>query len=540
MSNEIDVPVFIAGGGPVGMTLALFLAHYGVKSMLVERNPTTTRHPKMDITNGRSMELFRRIGIVEKLRDVGVPRENPFDVTWFTSLSGYELHRFCYPSPAEAARIIARENDGTRAREAPLRVSQIVIEPVLKQAIDAEPLVSVHFNTAFERVLSQDADGLVVEIVDQSNGEKRAVRCAYLVGCDGGGSRVRRQFGIDLDGEMAVAGAYMVHFRSEARDILQRGGISWHLQTGSGTIIAQNDHDTWTLQRWLLPGDDPDSMKPETVLEEWVGRSFPYEILQANPWKAHFVVAERYCDARVLLAGDSAHQFIPTGGYGMNSGVADAAGLSWMLAALVQGWGGEQLIAAHDAERRPTAWHHLEAARRHMGVRIQIGGIYASAGDLEAEGADAEARRADTAAKIAALGNAENESWGVEMGYRYDDSPLVVHEPGAPAIDPLHYRPNTWPGARLPHVFVSDGVSVHDLLGRFFTLLVLDDADTEIFEAAAKGLGIPLAVVRLKRPELRTIYDRGFILVRPDQHVAWRGDALPTDAASVLAKAVGR
>jgi 2-polyprenyl-6-methoxyphenol hydroxylase-like FAD-dependent oxidoreductase len=538
MLSEIQVPVLIAGGGPVGMTLALFLARYGVRSMLIERNPSTTRHPKMDLTNGRSMELFRQLGLVEKMRDAGVPRTSPFDVTWFTSLAGYELHRFRYPSAAEMEEIIARDNDGRHPREAPLRVSQIVIEPVLKQALDAEPLVEVHFNTAFERIIARNDDGLTVEICDQVTGQTQAVHCAYLAGCDGGGSRVRRQLGIDLDGEMAVAGAYMVHFRSDARELLQRGGISWHLQTGAGTIIAQNDKDIWTLQRWLMPGDDPAMMTPERVLEEWAGCSFPYEILQANPWTANFVVAQRYIDGRVVLAGDSAHQFVPTGGYGMNSGVADAAGLAWMLAALVQGWGGANLLPAYDAERRPTAWNHLNAARRHMGVRIQIGQVYAEAGNLEAEGCDA--RRAKVGAQIAALGNAENESWGVELGYRYDESPLIAKEPDAPEIDPLTYRPNTWPGARLPHVFLRDSVSVHDLLGTFFTLLVLDDTDTASFEAAAKTLEVPLKVISLNRPDLRMIYERNFVLVRPDQHVAWRSDILPPNPAGILAKAVGR
>ncbi len=543
MTTKKDTPVFIAGGGPVGMTTALFLARYGVRSILVEQNQTTTRHPKMDLTNGRAMELFRNAGIVDTLRKVGVPQENPFDITWFTSLGGYELHRFKYPSAAEKTEIIARENDGTHTREAGMRVSQIIIEPVLKDAIDAEPLVDVRFNTSFERIVSQDADGVTVEIKDKATGKTEIVTCSYLAACDGGRSKVREGLGIKLDGDMAVAGAFMVHFKSQARDILQRGGISWHLQTGAGTIICQDDKEIWTLQRWLLPGEDPSAMDPSTILQEWAGCEFEHEVLQANPWTANFVVAEKYNKGRALLAGDSAHQFIPTGGYGMNSGIADAASLSWILAALVQGWGGTKLLEAYDAERRPTAWFHLEAARRHMGVRIEIGGAYAETaakGDLEGQGPESEALRAELASKIEALGNAENESWGVEWGYRYDESPIVAHEPGAPEIDPLHFHPNTWPGGRLPHVFVEDGVSVHDLMGTFFTMLMVDDGDASAFEAAARDLGVPLKVVPLKRPDLKPIYERNYVLVRPDHHVAWRGDTLPSDATSVLRLAVGR
>lgn len=283
MSEDITTPVLIAGGGPVGMTLALELARYGVRSVLVERNPSTTSHPKMDLTNGRSMELFHRLGLAEKLRDVGVPRDNCFDISWITTLAGHELHRFTYPSANGARAEIAERNDGSQASQPPLRVSQIVIEPVLKTAIDANPLIDVRFGTAFEKLIEQDDDGVTSQ-VRGADGIVTRVRSRFLAGCDGGGSAVRRDLGIELEGDFNVASAYMVHFRSTARDILQRWGIAWHYQSGIGTLIAQNDKDTWTLQRWILPGMDPAAMHPEQVLEEWVGTKFEYEILQANPW----------------------------------------------------------------------------------------------------------------------------------------------------------------------------------------------------------------------------------------------------------------
>ncbi|MCP5380062.1 MAG: FAD-dependent monooxygenase [Novosphingobium sp.] len=534
-----NIPVLIAGGGPVGMTLALNLARYGVRSMLVERNPTTTRHPKMDLTNGRSMELFHRLGIDEQLRDAGVPRENAFDILWVTNMVGHALHRFHYPSADEKTQIIRRENDGSQGAQAPLRVSQVEIEPVLKRAIDENPLVDVRFNYRFDEFISNGPDGVVARIVHSETGEAGEVSCRFLAGCDGGGSRVRRRLGINLAGEENVAGAYMVHFRTDDRELLQRWGPVYHLQNGGGTIIAQNDHDIFTLQAWLLPGMNPDDMTPEGVLEGWIGTKFEYEILQANPWFAHFVVAERYREQSTLLAGDAAHQYIPTGGYGMNSGIADAAGLAWVLAARLQGWGGDRLLDAYDAERRNTAWWHLEASRRHMGVRIRISELYAEAGDLLDEGPAGDARRAELAARIAELGNAENESWGVEYGYRYDQSPAIAHEAGAPAVDPLIYRGNTWPGARLPHVFLSDGESIHDRLGLFFTLVVLDDTDTTAIEEAAGALAMPLEVLRLDRPDLRSIYERNLILVRPDQHVAWRGDSPPDDCRKLLSLVCG-
>ena len=303
-------------------------------------------------------------------------------------------------------------------------------------------------------------------------------------------------------------------------------------------VIAQDDKEIYTLQAWLIPGLDIDKMPPGQVLERWVGTGFPYEILQANPWYANFVVAKRYRVGRVLLAGDSAHQFIPTGGYGMNSGVADAAGLSWVLAANIQGWGGDGLLDAYDSERRPTAWWHLEASRRHMGVRMQIGQLYAEAGNID--GADDGAKRAGLGQTIQSIGNAENESWGVELGYRYDDSPCIAAELNPRAIDPLPYVPSTVPGARLPHVFLSDGVSIHDKLGHYFTLLAIDVVDVDLVTRAATKLGIPMSVVQLRRPDLLSIYSRKYLLIRPDQHIAWRGDELPSDMHDILLRSTGR
>jgi 2-polyprenyl-6-methoxyphenol hydroxylase-like FAD-dependent oxidoreductase len=195
------VQVLIAGGGPVGMTLACELAQRGVTAMLVERNVQTTRHPKMDITNARTMELFRRLGLVEALRRVAVPEANNFDVSWITSLSGHELHRFCYPSVIEWRRMIREHNDGSMPGEAPMRVSQVEIEPVLQQALRATT-VDARWGIALED-LSQDSEA-VTATLRADDGTVERVCCDYLVGCDGGASRVRNCLGIRLEGKARV------------------------------------------------------------------------------------------------------------------------------------------------------------------------------------------------------------------------------------------------------------------------------------------------------------------------------------------------
>ena len=184
-----DVQVLIAGGGPVGLTLARDLARRDITCMLVERNLSTTRHPKMDITNARSMELFRRLALADQLRAAAVPESSNFDVSWITSLSGYELHRFRYPSVTEWRQLIRDTNDGSRPGEPPMRVSQVEIEPVLQRGIKAEPRVEARWGVAFED-LSQDAEA-VTATLRSADGQTEQVRCSYVIGCDGGQSRVR-------------------------------------------------------------------------------------------------------------------------------------------------------------------------------------------------------------------------------------------------------------------------------------------------------------------------------------------------------------
>jgi 2-polyprenyl-6-methoxyphenol hydroxylase-like FAD-dependent oxidoreductase len=500
--------VLIAGGGPVGMTLARTLSSFGVRCLLVERNPTTTRHPKMDITNGSSMELFRRLGVAGKLRAVAVPEENNFDISWITSLApesgGRELHRFRYPSVVEKRAEILALNDGTQPREPAMRVSQVVIEPVLRDAIlpngQKSPLIDARWGTAFED-FQQDAHGVTATLRVMETGATETVRCDFLAGCDGGSSTVRDGLGIGLEGRAQVAHRFMVHFRSDARDILQAFGIAWHYQRATGTIIAQDDKEIWTLQTRLPPASDPATIDPHKLLDDFAGTSFPREILVANPWFTHLLLADRYQAGRVFLAGDAAHQYIPTGGYGMNTGIGDAVDLGWKLAATVRGFAGPGLLDSYEKERRPVGYRNRIASERHTGVRLKIAELYQNERDPDSLG------RA-----IAALGNAENESWGIEFGYRYD---------GVEG-DPVVYRPTTAPGARLPSTFLADGSALYDRLGPWFTLLRFGDADPSPLIDSAP---VPLETVIVDDPAITPIYEAKLVLVRPETHVAWRGNA---------------
>jgi 2-polyprenyl-6-methoxyphenol hydroxylase-like FAD-dependent oxidoreductase len=532
----ISVPVLVVGGGPVGLMTALDLQSRGVRVLLVERNPTTTRHPKMDITNGRSLEHFRRLGIAERIRDVAVPRSHPMDVSWTTKLNEWELVRFRYPDVDTARELMWNRNDGTQPVEPNMRLSQVLLEPELVRLLQACPLVDLRFGWTLTG-FTQDAAGVSASIAETFSGNAEQVRCQLLAGCDGGGSIVREHLGIRCHGRYNVARFFMAHFRSTHRELLQKFGIAWHYQSPvSGTLIAQDDEQIWTLHEPISP-ESEQNIDPIRLVHNSLGGEFPLEILQANGWSPHLVAAESYGQGRVWMAGDAVHQFIPTGGYGMNSGICDAADLAWKFTAVLQGWGGPRLLQSIDAERRPVAFENRDASERHMGVRIRISEQYDPViHESSAAGAAARSRLANV---IQEYGNAENEALGIEIGYRYRDSPIICHESNEPRWDLCSYIPSTWPGVRAPHVFLEDGTPIFERFSSGFTLLRFRDADVSALERAALLRGVPMWTVDIRDRRATELYERALVLVRPDQHVAWRGDKAPGDSLSVIDRVRG-
>ncbi len=535
-----ETAVLIAGGGPIGLTLGLELSARGVPCVVVERNATTTSYPKMDLTNSRSMELYGRLGLSERIRDAAVPRDNDFDVAWITGLGGHELHRFRYPSQIAMRERIRARNDGSMPAEPAVRMSQIELEPVLKRALEAHDIASVRFGWAFES-LRQDADGVTCLVRECATGEARTVRCRYLVGCDGGGSTVRNALGIRLEGTAGVRQSYMIHFRSRAHDLLRWRGGAWHYQSGRGTLIAQDDDQYWTLQLRVRTGVDPSTLDPRAAMRDCFGADIEADILLANAWTAHLLVADKYRDGRVFLAGDAAHQFVPTGGYGMNTGVGDAVDLGWKLAATIRDNAGSQLLESYEIERRPVALRNREASRANVMVRFAILERFDAAGDIESDTPEAADNRGRLAANIRDLGNLENEQWGTEYGFVYADSPVTAREAGAPPpFDAGVNTPTTYPGARLPSVVLPDGEALYAKLHSGFTLIAFGAVDVGDIEPVAAAHEMSLRLLRLPDDDLARIYERKLVLVRPDHHVAWRGDAAPASWLALVDLVLGR
>ena len=533
----MDTQVLIVGAGPVGLTLAVDLGRRGVRCTIIEQKPAPAKLPKMERCNARTMEIYRRMGIVEKVRAAGLPAHCPMDVFIVTSLIEPPLLHLPYPSVAEARAQIAAKNDGTLPLEPYQLISQYTLEPLLKAIAETLPAVTVRYGCAFEAFV-QSSDAVTADVTN-ADGTAARIKARYLVGCDGGASAVRRQLGIKLAGDASLMQFRQALFRCD--DLYERipigKGRHYHVADGRATfLIVQDDTRHFSLHATVENDADMAAM-----FEKTVAMPVDYEMLYVGQWKQNLLLADRYGAGRAFLAGDAVHLVIPTGGLGMNSGVGDAIDLAWKLAAVLQGWGGPGLLASYEIERRQVGERNVAASGfAARGRRAWRGEYRPCIRDNTPEGAAARALLARVADREQ---RKSNEMIGAELGYRYVDSPIIAPEPGeGPAHDVFDYAPTTWPGARLPHVWLKDGTALHDRLGDGYTLLRLNGAraGTAALERALRATGAPLAVLDIDDETARAIYARDLLLVRPDLHVAWRGDQTPEEPERLAAIVTGR
>ncbi|HEY7655801.1 MAG TPA: FAD-dependent monooxygenase [Burkholderiales bacterium] len=536
MTPLIDTQVLIVGAGPVGLTLALDLGQRGVRCTLIERNETSIQLPKMERCNARTMEIYRRLGIAEEIRDAGLPRTAPMDVFLAASMSGPPLVRLPYPSVAGAKAEIAAHNDG-RPLEPYQLISQYTLEPLLRSIVEALPTVAVRFGCELLS-FTQDA-GSVSARVGTAGGEE-TIRAEYLVGCDGGSSTVRKALGIRLQGQGNIRELRQALFHCP--DLYERismgKGRHYHIAEGPlfPFIILQDSTRHWTLH--AAAASDAEMAE---IFRKALDMPIEFEMLSVNQWTQHLLCAERYGEGRVFVAGDAAHLVIPTGGLGMNTGVGDAIDLSWKLAATLAGWGGPHLLASYETERRPIGLRNVKASGAAMSGRLSWRAVWRP--DMRKDSPEYAAIRAEMARRFDVEQRKVTEILGIEAGYRYAGSPLVWPEAGdSPDPDNPRYVPTTWPGARLPHVWLDDGTALHDRLGGGYTLLRLGGTRAEVssLEQALRALGAPLEVLDIPDRAVREIAGFDLLLVRPDLHVAWRANRPEDDAGTIAAIATGR
>jgi 2-polyprenyl-6-methoxyphenol hydroxylase-like FAD-dependent oxidoreductase len=438
----------------------------------------------------------------------------------------------------------------TRLTPEPLhRGNQIYIEAALKSHLEGLPGVEVRFGwrlAAFE----QDDGGVAATIVEVETGREEIVRAAYLAGCDGGQSLVRRTLGIGYEGKGGDEVDFMmgrmlaVHYRAPAMYELMKSAPPWQYQSmnpdGRASIIALDGAGSFLTHAKMPPGGRPDDATVKRFIRDIVGHDIPLEIISAKPWTAGLsLLAECYHDRRVALVGDAVHLFTPTGGFGMNTGNEDAANLGWKLAACHHGWGGAGLLASYETERRPIGRRNLAQsyAFAHQKSHLRV------PGGIEDATPRGERIRAALGAEMVKLLSEEFLSIGIQLGARYDGSPIIAGDGSEPPPDrPFVYVPSACPGGRAPHAWLGDGSALFDHFGPGFTLLALgvDRADRHPLEQAAADRGVPLRRFDAPVPAVRDTYEADFVLIRPDQHVAWRGNARLADAGSVIDRVTGR
>jgi 2-polyprenyl-6-methoxyphenol hydroxylase-like FAD-dependent oxidoreductase len=527
----------IVGGGPTGLTLANDLGLRGIRCMLIDQKPEPQFLPKMERCNARTMEIYRRMGLVDKVRAAGLRAYAPMDVFIVFDCATPPLLRFPFPSVNDYRAAIANSTDGSLPLEPYQLISQYTLEPLLKAEAEKLPSVSVRFG--YELLsFSQDAEQVTAR-VKSLDGTESTITAKYLAACDGGNSIVRRQLGFQLHGEANILELRQALYTSdELYDRIPIGkGRHYHAADAEGSfLIVQDSTRHFTLH--AVVENDADMAHQ---FEKVVGFPVNYQMHYVGKWRMNLLLADRYQEGRVFLAGDAVHLVIPTGGLGMNSGGGDAIDLSWKLAATLQGWGGPKLLDSYETERRRVGDNNVQASTYASLGRRKWRSYYRP--DIRDDTPEA-ARNRWNLIKVAEVEQRKsNEMIGAELAYHYAGSPLIWPEEGEPPYDFREYIPTTFPGVRLPHVWLMDGTAMQDRIGydHGFTLLRLggSSADAAPLERAFRGYGAPFRVLDIDDERARDVYGYDLILLRPDMHIVWRGQQAPQEPERLAAIATG-
>jgi 2-polyprenyl-6-methoxyphenol hydroxylase-like FAD-dependent oxidoreductase len=532
--SEPTIPVLIAGGGPVGLALAIELGLSGIPCTLVERRDGSVSVPKMSGLSVRSMELNRRWGVADKAKGAGWPLTHPNDFVYCTSLMGHELARKRNPAYADTHLPYTPEPG--------IGCAQIFYDPILLARARTLPGITIRHFTRLDS-FADDGAHVRATVTDSKTGASEVLTAQYLVGCDGADGTVATALGTTYEGQGIVANSVNVYVRSpDIATIHDKGWARFYRFTDAGgswgEIIGIDGKELWRLS--VLKADP--AFDGDAYMRRLAGGApnFRYEILSVMNWQRRERVAARYRHGRIFIAGDAAHQNSPTGGLGLHTGLADALDLGWKLAAVLHGWGGARLLESYEIERQPVALDNVRVSTREfellaeMPTGPEIAEPSPAGEELRARFADAFHRSGQVQSRL----YTEN----LRLGYCYEPSPICVPDGTArPSVEEREFIPLARPGTRAPHAWLEDGRSTLDLFGKRFVLLRLGTSPPagDTIAAAARERRVPLQMIELASPEIAALYERPLVLVRPDGHVAWRADAAPDNALALIDKVRG-
>jgi 2-polyprenyl-6-methoxyphenol hydroxylase-like FAD-dependent oxidoreductase len=533
--------VLIVGGGPVGLAAANDLGWRNVPAILINENLTTAQHPKCNSTNARSMEHFRRIGIAHRIRASGLPPDFPSEHCYVTRYCGFEFARMKRPY-AKLGGPARGSGSPWPTSEAPHSIAQTRLEPILKEAAEEWKSVSVRFGHKLIG-FREEADGIVAQVANVTTGEQYEVHAKYMLGVDGARSAVRRQLGFEMEGEdgtldRVFMGGTMLSYYIRAPQLQAQCGrkpaiINWIVNHEvRGFMYTQDARERWIVHFQVPKGVKWESLDPRAVVRSMIGEDTEFEILSGGPWTGGLALtSEHYQTKRVFLAGDAAHLFTPLGGMGMNTGIGDVMNLGWKLAAVHEGWAGEHLLQSYEAERRDISVRNSRlgvlCARKMSAWNLPE--------DIEENSPEAEMHRATFGAFVLEDDKDQYFTSGLQLGERYEGSPIIVADAGPGPEDVfIKYDPLDRAGARVPHFWQDDDRSSYDEIGGVLTLFDFGaPEEAKALQRAATTRGVPLKMVAMPMPQ-DAPYRHTLVIVRPDHHIAWHGNAAPPDATAMI------
>lgn len=535
--------VLIVGAGPVGLTIAMDLARRGTKVLVAEiRRYGEPPNVKCNHVAARTMERFRGLGVAQKLRDAGLPADYPNDVAFRTSVLGQELTRI--PIPCRAERYTSRSGPDTwwPTPEPPHRINQLYLEPILLDHAAGQEGVSIRNRTQVTGFV-QDTGGVLATLLDLDTEQAQTVRCQYLIGCDGGSSTIRRAIGARLEGTPAIQSVQSTYIRAPQLRAMLQEPPAWSYYSVNprrcGTVFAIDGQETWLVHNHLLPYEkDFDAIDRDWSIRQilGVGDDFQYEIITREDWVGRRLVANKFRDRRVFIAGDASHLWVPYAGYGMNAGIADGLNLSWLLAARLQGWGHESMLDAYEAERQPITEQVSQFAMNHAAKMIKARSSVPP--NIEADDAAGRQERERIGQECYEINVQQFCCAGLNFGYYYQHSPIIADDgEQPPAYTMGSFEESTVPGCRAPHFWLDAQTSLYDELGQGYTLLRFDPqvrVDALLEQSRQRGMPLKLIDIARNALEVPAAYRHKLLICRDDQHIAWRADELPDASVQPL------